>query len=163
MGFIFGVVLSFIFNIVLFVAKLILKIIKDLLVSTRLMLPVSYALVCYLLFTLGIIQKDGIYYALAVCGMIAVSLITIYGIIKKLFFNKKAEDKKKIENEDVKIYHNSENPSKNEAAVRELPVRPKIYRVKQNPGFIMYEYPDRVELFKDTDEGLKYVRTDYTK
>ncbi|MBQ2713255.1 MAG: hypothetical protein IJF71_07745 [Clostridia bacterium] len=38
---------------------------------------------------------------------------------------------------------------------------PKIYRVQQDPRYILYEYPDRYEIyFEDRKKQLKYVRTD---
>ena len=47
-------------------------------------------------------------------------------------------------------------------AVRE-PERPKYYRVRKNPAYIMAEYGDRVELYKEENGTLIYVRTDYKK
>lgn len=37
---------------------------------------------------------------------------------------------------------------------------PRYFRVAQNPHYVMAEYSDRVVLFYETKEGLKYVRTD---
>ena len=39
--------------------------------------------------------------------------------------------------------------------------KPRYYRVKQNPEYIMAEYSDRVELFKISGSKLIKVRTDY--
>lgn len=39
--------------------------------------------------------------------------------------------------------------------------KPKYYRVKQNPSYVMAEYSDRYELFKLENGTLKKVRTDY--
>ena len=39
--------------------------------------------------------------------------------------------------------------------------KPKYFKVKQNPNYIMAEYMDRYELLVKTESGLKLVRTDY--
>lgn len=39
--------------------------------------------------------------------------------------------------------------------------RVKYYRVKQNPAYVMAEFGDRVELYKEENGRLAYVRTDY--
>ena len=39
--------------------------------------------------------------------------------------------------------------------------KPKYFKLKQNPDYIMAEYQDRYELFLITDAGLKKIRTDY--
>ena len=42
------------------------------------------------------------------------------------------------------------------------PIRPRYYRVRQNPKYVMAEYPDRYELFYERSAGdWQYVRTDY--
>jgi hypothetical protein len=41
--------------------------------------------------------------------------------------------------------------------------KPKYYRVKQNPNYVMAEYSDRYELYYKTANGLKKVRTDYKR
>ena len=41
--------------------------------------------------------------------------------------------------------------------------KPKYYRVKQNPEYLMAEYADRYELYRITPNGLVKVRTDYKK
>lgn len=40
---------------------------------------------------------------------------------------------------------------------------PDIYEVNQNPNFLMYEYENRYELYRKSENGLKYVRTDFKK
>ncbi len=39
--------------------------------------------------------------------------------------------------------------------------RPRYYRVKQNPKYVMAEFHDRFELYLETDGSLQYIRTDY--
>ena len=39
--------------------------------------------------------------------------------------------------------------------------RPRYYRVKQNPKYVMAEFRDRFELYLETDGSLQYIRTDY--
>lgn len=39
--------------------------------------------------------------------------------------------------------------------------RPVYYRVRQNPEYVMAEYADRCELYREAEGRLIYVRTDY--
>ena len=39
----------------------------------------------------------------------------------------------------------------------------KYYEVKQDSRYVFAEYDDRYELFLKTNDGLKYVKTDYKK
>ena len=39
--------------------------------------------------------------------------------------------------------------------------KPRYYKLKQNPDYVMAEYSDRYELFLITAKGLEKVRTDY--
>lgn len=38
--------------------------------------------------------------------------------------------------------------------------RPRIYRVRQDERFLIYEYEDRTELYFERTDGLKFIRTD---
>ena len=38
---------------------------------------------------------------------------------------------------------------------------PDIFRVRQDPSYLIYDYPDRRELYRETERGLKYIKTDY--
>jgi len=38
---------------------------------------------------------------------------------------------------------------------------PLIYRVKNNPEYILKEYPDRTEVYKETADGYKFIKVDY--
>ncbi len=40
---------------------------------------------------------------------------------------------------------------------------PSVFRVRQNPEYLIYDYGDRIELYHETKNGLVYVRTDYNK
>lgn len=39
--------------------------------------------------------------------------------------------------------------------------KPRYFKVKENPNYVMAEYSDRYELFLITKDGLKKVRVDY--
>lgn len=54
-------------------------------------------------------------------------------------------------------YRQHEEPGEN----RQMPGR--FFRVKQNPRFVMRELPGKVELYEETNQGLKYIRTDLTE
>lgn len=139
MGFIVSAVVTFIFNIILAFLKLIIRIIKKILIATRLIVPAGIALVFVILFALGIIEKTAFNMLIAAICCGASLLYIIYRSIKKRI-DRISEGKKK--------------------GVPERDEKPKIYRVKQNPEFVMHEYPDRVELYKETKQGKKYIRTD---
>lgn len=38
---------------------------------------------------------------------------------------------------------------------------PKYFKVRQNPNYVMAEYPDKYELYLKTPQGLKKIRTDF--
>ena len=40
-------------------------------------------------------------------------------------------------------------------------IEPTYYEVKNNPSFVMAEYPDKYVLYKKTENGLVKIRTDY--
>ncbi len=40
---------------------------------------------------------------------------------------------------------------------------PQVFRVRQNPEYLIYDYGDRIELYRETETGLEYVRTDYAR
>lgn len=40
---------------------------------------------------------------------------------------------------------------------------PIVSRVKQNPKYVMAEYPDRYELYYQTQKGYRYIKTDYKR
>jgi len=39
--------------------------------------------------------------------------------------------------------------------------KPRYYRVKQNPKYVMAEFNDRYELYLESETGLTHIRTDY--
>ncbi len=55
-----------------------------------------------------------------------------------------------------------ERAAGNEPPLREnAEERPRYYRVRQNPAYVMAEFSDRVELYREEGGRLQYVRTDY--
>lgn len=39
--------------------------------------------------------------------------------------------------------------------------KPIVHRVKEHPKFLVYEFYDRFQVFRETRKGLEYIRTDY--
>lgn len=130
-------IVTLIFNIIVAIIKFIFRIIKKILFATRLIIPIGVGLVFVVLFALDVIEYTPINLALAciLCG--ASFLYIIYRGIKKRI-SSKAPKYKQIDEK----------------------IQPRVYRVKQNPRYIMHEYPDRVELYEETKKGKKYIRTD---
>lgn len=146
MGVIIGTIISAIFNIFLNIIKFVAKIFKKILVVTRLIVPFTYAIIFALLFLFDVIKYNELSLILVIAGGIIITFYVYYRMFKKAY--------KKIKKPtDVNAEIHTENSME----------KPNIYRVKQNPQYIMYEYCDRVELYKETEKGLLYIRTDITK
>lgn len=41
--------------------------------------------------------------------------------------------------------------------------RPEIFRVRQDPRYLVYDYSDRRELYLETAQGLEFIKTDYKR
>ena len=112
---------------------------------------------------------------LLVCFYVVLTLSVLgalYFSFTKTFYKKK---KPKKEIGDVGDYDEREKEEKSEKVKpersyteretepeQEIKIeKPKYYRVKQNPNYIMAEYSDRYELYYKTVNGLKKIRTDY--
>ena len=87
--------------------------------------------------------------------IIAVTLVyaVIRTVAKLLGLDKKKKKASTAEIVEVKQEEPALLPSEEE--------KPVYYRVKQNPQYVMAEFSDRYELFLDTKDSLKYIRTDY--
>lgn len=56
-----------------------------------------------------------------------------------------------------------QQPAPTNVYIPPIEEKPKYFRVKQNPNYVMAEYSNRYELLQITSEGLKKIRTDYKK
>jgi hypothetical protein len=128
---------------------MLLNIVKKILIVTRLIVPAVLGGGFFLLYNFRLIDQMSFYIALAASALI--TLYVYYRMIKKAFRKEKDDGgqkkKKKIKD-------------KEKDTVKIIKEKPKVYRVKQDKNFIMYEYSDKVELYKETKEGLVYIRTD---
>lgn len=147
MGVIIGTIFSAIFNIFLSIIKLAAKIFKKILIVTRLIVPFTYAAVFALLFLFDVIKNNELNMILVIAGGVIITFYVYYRMIKKVL-----KKKSKPETNTTCQLHIENSMEK-----------PRIYRVKQDPQYIMYEYSDRVELYKETEKGLLYIRTDMKK
>lgn len=50
---------------------------------------------------------------------------------------------------------------KDDKLSKHAPEAPKIYKSKSNPGYIVYEYENRYDLYEETDDGVRYASTEY--
>ena len=99
---------------------------------------------------------------LIVCAIYAIVATTrkLFGLDKRV---KKSKGMQIVsENSDgEKINKTTSSDSKENADTVSSVEKPKYYKLKQNPDYMMAEYQDRYELFLITNEGLKKIRTDY--
>lgn len=132
-------IVTLLFNLALAIVKFFFNLAKKLLFATGLVVPASLALIFALLLGLGIIENTPI--SIAFAGVLCAGsfLFTLYRHIKKRILSKMPQRAPKIP---------------------ESAAEPRVFRVKQNPRYLMYEYPDRVELYEETRKGRKYIRTD---
>lgn len=175
MGIIIGSIISIIFNILLGIIKILIKIVKRILISTRLIFPVVIGGTAALLIYTNIIPNNPFNVAIAVIITALVTIYVYYRMIKKKLSKKAIEKERERERERENARFSSKKKEVNDKPTEfkdnieihkgdiQVISSPKIYRVKQNPGYIMYEYADRVELYKETEDGLKYIRTDLVR
>lgn len=105
----------------------------------------------------GIVLKDETSFKIfhvIMCGTLVYAVVrTVTGIL-----GIGGKRKKKSTAEIVETAPAEEKPAPAEEIA---PQRPTYFRVRQNPEYVMAEYPDKYELYRDTGKGLEYVRTDY--
>lgn len=167
MGTLIGLILSFLLNTLYAIFKFIIKIFKDILIATKLFFPVICGLIGFLLFKLGIIAYGEISFLIFAFIFAMSVLLTLFTWVKR--FNKKilANGKNGNNKEEVLRYKRAKNqkyvvnaPIQQHKIENDV-IKPRIYGVKQNPDYIMHEYPDRYELYKKNNNGKEYIRTDY--
>lgn len=74
-------------------------------------------------------------------------------LLYKLITLKKPEDKQSKSKK--------ENKTENKEVICTKKI--KYYDVEGRPGYCFCEYDDRYELYKKTNKGLVYIKTDYKK
>lgn len=95
MGMIIGSIFSIVLHILLFIAKTILKIIKKILIATRLIVPAVLGGGFYLLFFLNIIENNPVNVALAIGFSAFVTLYFYFRLIRKKIRKNRSENEKK--------------------------------------------------------------------
>ena len=111
------------------------------------------------------------YPALMLIFQILLILTAVYAIIATIkrvlgLDNKKVKKSKGVQIVQPTNQQSSEQGSQAVAVNNITPKtfqeeKPRYFKLKQNPDYIMAEYTDRYELFKITVNGLEKVRTDY--
>ena len=122
-------------------------------------------LLAYLVyFILFLCQVDVKYGSLAFAITHIVVFTTLFYSVFRIIFpiNKTEKSKsttKKTDKTTVKT-QNKEDKTSDTTAKTETG---KFYQVKQNPNYYFKEFQDRYELYKKTETGMQYVKTDYKK
>ena len=155
------------------VIKTIFSFIYKILKFFNLQLTLLVILVGVVLFFAGVFEGNAILEMLFFIILIASIFYGVVATINKILSPKKQDDNKRskveiIKSDDGEVSANAEElnaqNSENSFAFSEPTCaidKPKYYKVKQNPNFVMAEYLDRFELYEKTEKGLKKVRTDY--
>lgn len=154
-------ILGAIKKIIMWVLKALYKIIALL----NLQLPLLVALIGVVLYLVGVFDQGGAPLAVFGICMVLSVVIAVFGLIKKLLgLGGKVKKGKgmQIVNDNVQpqpiVYA---QPTQYQAPQPEQNGSPKYYRVKQNPNYVMAEFPDRYELYRLSGGEMIKVRTDY--
>lgn len=152
--------------------KGVLKFIYQLLSLFNLQITLLIGVVGLILFFSGVFENNSgaelIFFILLIFSI----LYAVYVSVKKVFkFDEKKKEKRSkidiVETKSVETDRKEQNSFVDEQFLIKEPKieieKPKYYRVKQNPNYVMAEYSDRYELFCKTENGLKKVRTDYKR
>ena len=168
-------ILDAIFDII----KWLLKIVYKVVVFLNMQLPLLVVLVGIVLYLVGLFDGGGVAVTIYVICLVVSVVIAIIGLIKKLL----GLDKETEKTSGVQIVENPQTPNtaqqpapapapqvvivqqpanvSPEQAQVQVNEQPQYFRLKQNPNYVMAEYPDRYELFKVDNGSMVKVRTDY--
>ena len=170
-------ILDAIFDIIKWVLKIVYKVI----VFLNMQLPLLVVLVGIVLYLVGLFDGGGVAVTIYVICLIVSVVIALIGLVKKLLgldketSNDKTSGVQIVENPQtpttatqpapapqVVIVQQPANVSPEQAQVQvQVNAEPQYFRLKQNPNYVMAEYPDRYELFKVENGNMVKVRTDY--
>jgi len=152
------------------IISLVLKVLYKIIALLNLQLPLLVALIGIVLYLVGVFDGGGAPLAVFGIAMVISVVIAILGLLKKLLgLGGKVKKGKgmQIVNDNVKpqptVYV---QPEQVQVATQQgsnvlSSVAPKYFRVKQNPNYVMAEYPDRYELYRLSNGNMIKVRTDY--
>lgn len=146
MGFVFGTIFGTVWRLLKGVFQLLFKLIAKIITSLNLSLPFFYLLIGLLLhLTTGIIAKNNDFFYVFHFGVVVVFAVSIWLSVKKIFA--------------VKNKHRPPPPD----YMAHIPAnKPHVFRIKDDPDYIVYEFYDKYQIFHEDKHGeLKYVRTDY--
>ena len=161
------------------IIKAVFSFIYKILKFFNLQLALLVVLVGVILFFAGVFEGNALIEMVFYVVLIASIFYGVVATVKKILFSDKKEEKKRSKVEIVKNEEEEDVPSQkdeppqdkelvltknNESTFQQEKsgnIKPKYYKVKQNPNFIMAEFSDRFELYEKTQTGLKKVRTDY--
>lgn len=143
-----GLLFVGIFNFIKMIFRGIFNLIASIIHGLSLTIPFFYmltGLILHLIF--GILDKSGDFFYIFHFGLVVVFGISIILTVRKIAHPKptKAPEEEHDNLEHVPGYYD----------------KPKVYRVRNNPEYIVYEFYDKYQLFHESRNGrLEYVRTD---
>ena len=139
----------------------------------NLQLSLLVVLVGVVLFFAGVFENNAILEMIFFIVLIASIFWGVIATVKSILFPNKREEKKRAKvkiikteekeqgKDDIKALEHEEVNQTNPPYVEKVLDKPRYYRVKQNPDYVMAEYSDRFELYQKTSNGLIKLRTDY--
>ena len=148
------------------IITLALKAVYKVIALLNLQLPLLVALVGIVLYLVGVFDGGGAPIAVfGICFVLSV-VIAVMGLLKKLL----GLGGKVKKSKGMQIVNDSatpqpvvfEQPEQSQAPQQSFQgVSTKYFRVKQNPNYVMAEFPDRYELYRLSGGNMIKVRTDY--
>ncbi len=155
-NFVAGAGFAVIFKVVFSFLKIVIEVVAKTVYFFGLYVPLAYLIyggVLYAIFNLDLfdMSSNSLLYLFGL-GL----TVVIAGIIS--FKNTLVKPYKKyIEKNEIVDYANA-NPKK---LSKRAPEAPKIYKSKANPGFVVYEYKDRFDLYEDSRDGLIFANREW--
>ena len=137
-----------------------MKFVKFIIKKLNLIIILAIYLLYFILFLCGLdVSYGSIIFAIT---HVLVFTTLLYSIFRIIFpKNNEKSSGKNVAKKSNQVDNNTlKNKSDNKKEVNNSVV---YYEVKQDNRYMFAEYPDRYELFLKTDNGLKYVKTDYKK
>ena len=119
-------------------------------------------LVGALLYFTGVLSSNQTVLLVFQAALIISVIYAILTTIKKLLgIGKKVKKSKGLQIVEPERKEEKEKEEETVSVSPQVDEKPKYYRVKQNPDFVMAEYSDKYELYRIGQNGLIKIRTDY--
>lgn len=155
---------------VLQILALLFKIVYNILKAFRIRLLAVYLLACLIVQLCFHTFDDVFGKAYFYVGLAACILVTLYAWAKPLRearrrkkLNRRERELEQRKDDDTPQEEKEENapPAVHEKKPRKRERYPLYFDVEGRPDYMFAEYADRYELFKKSEHGFEYIRTDY--